>query len=231
MRLSGTVATPDRPHPARDLDLTDSASFDRQAKRADEAAARAQALGDQLQLQLERLDKEPGSPREKAAAHYTRVLLQLTRVNLLLFAAFCRETAPALFAKDAPVPLLPEIPAVDEGQRPAGIGYGNFGLCHGVKPFFEVELPGGKALRPELERLDALFTGFEERYGRSQFGAALRHNGIARFWVTFPGNVAKPPRVRPKSGSDAGGAVTPARPQRTGPSGGGAATGPTTGGG
>jgi hypothetical protein len=129
------------------------------------------------------------------------------------------------------VPQPPEIPAVDGDQRPVGIGFGNFGLCHGVKPFFEVELPGGKALRPELERLDALFSAYEERYGRSQFGAALRHNGIARFWVTFPGNVTRPPRVRPKSGSDPGGAVTPTRPQRNGPGGGGGATGPTTGGG
>ena len=152
-------------------------------------------------------------------------------MNLLTFAAWCRDIAPAQFAKNAPAPLAPEVPAVDGEQRPAGIGFSNFCLCHGVRPFFAIELPGGEALRPELEKLDQLYTTFQSRYGKSQFGYALRRNGIAQFWVTFPGIAAKLPRNRPKSENDQTGPITPRRPPREGGSSAGGSSGPTTGGG
>lgn len=231
VRVTGTSATPDRARPGRDLDLTDSANFERSAKKAEEAAQRARVLAEQLQAQLGKLGAEQANPRALAAAHYTVVLLQLTRVNLLTFAGFCREIAPQLFDKGAPAPLPPEVPSVDSDQRPVGIGYSNLCLCHGVRPFYEIELPGGPALRRELEQLDALFTAFQQRYGQSQFGLALRRNGIARFWPSFPGIAGKPPRQRPKSGSDTAGPVTPSRPTRAGPGSTGGASGPTTGGG
>lgn len=230
VRVAGTTASPDRARAGRDLDLTDSASFDRHAKRAEEAAAKAQQLGEQLQAVLDKIDAGKGSPREEAAARYTRVLLQLTKVNLVTFAAFCRDVAPHLFDRDTPVPLLPEVPGVDGEQRPVGIGYSNLTLCHGVKPFYGVELPGGAALRTELEKLDALFTAYEARYARSQYGLALRHNAIAQFWVTFPGVTAKLPRVRPKTENEPPTVTTPRRPSREGGASGGSG-GPTTGGG
>ncbi len=230
VKLTGTSAAADRARDGRDLDLTDSASFERHAKRADEAALKAQRLGEHLQEQLDRIGADQGSPREEAAARYTRVLLQLTRVNLVTFAAWCREVAPAQFEQNAPVPLPPEVPSVDREDRPGGIGYSNFCLCHGVRPFFAIDLPGGAALRAELEGLDSLYTAYQARYGKSQFGQALRRNGIAQFWVTFPGAVSKVPRVRPKTDSDPG-PVTPKRPPREGGASTGGPAGPTTGGG
>ena len=170
-------------------------------------------------------------PRALAAAHYTRVLLQLTRVNLLTFAAWCRDVAPAQFA-GGEAPLPPEVPVVDGDQRPVGIGYSTFCLCHGVRPFLAVELPGGAALRSELEQLDALFTAFDSRYGRTQFGTALRQNGIAQFWVTYPGVPPKGPRHRQKSNPESQGPISPRRPPREGGgSSSGGTSGPTTGGG
>ena len=78
--------------------------------------------------------------------------------------------------------------------------------------------------------LDSLYTAFQQKYGRSQFGYLMRRNGIARFWVTYPGVVGKIPRNRPKSTSDAPTTTTPSRPQRAAPGGSGGASGPTTGG-
>lgn len=232
VRITTSSAEPERLRPARDLDLTDTASFERHAKRAEEAAAKAQQLGEQLQQKLDRIEAGKGMARSEAAARYTRVLLQLTRVNLLTFAAWCRDVAPGLFGKDANVPVLPEVPSLDGEQRPVGIGFSNFCLCHGVRPFFAVELPGKAALRPELEALDALYTAFQARYGKSQFGYALRRNGIAQFWPTFPGINQKPPRHRPKTPHDNGGPITPKRPPREGGTGSsGGTSGPTTGGG
>ena len=157
------------------------------------------------------------------------VLLQITRVNLLMFAAWCREDAQSLFDKNAQ-PLPPEVNSVNPERRPHGVGYTNLCLCHGVRPFFDVELPGGAALRPELEKLDALFLAFQLRYGKSQFGYALRRNGLARFYPTFPGLGGKRPRHRPKSNNRPIVPITPRRPARQGGSS-GAASGPVTGGG
>jgi hypothetical protein len=230
IKVTGTSASPDRARDGRGLGLTDTANWDRNEKRAEQAAQRAKALGDALAKELDGIAAEATTPRALAAARYTVVLLQLTRVNLLGFAAWCRDVAPALFDEKAPDPLLPELPAIDDDRRPVGIGYSNFSLCHGVQPFFEVELPGGAALRPELERLDALFVAYQRDYGKSQFGYALRRNGIARFWPTFPGIAGELPRRRPKSANEPTTPITPQRPARGGGSS-GAPTGPVTGGG
>lgn len=231
IRVTGTSAEPDRARDGKDLDLQQGAGLERSRKRAEEAAAKAQQLGQQLQEQLDKIAADQGSRRSEAAARYTRVLLQLTRVNLLSFAAFCRDVAPQQLARDAAPLLPPEVPVVERDDRPAGIGFSNLCLCHGVKPFYAVELPGGAALRPELEQLDALYTAFQARYGRSQFGQALRRNGLAHFWVTFPGLAGPLPRVRPKSGNDSTPPITPRRPPREGGGSTGGTSGPTTGGG
>ncbi|MBK8096127.1 MAG: hypothetical protein IPK26_03420 [Planctomycetes bacterium] len=231
LRLTQTGAEIERIRPGRDLDLTDSASFDRHAKRAEEAAAKASQLGQQLQEKLDRIGKGQGLPRCEASAHYLRVLLQLTRVNLITFAGWCREVAPGLFGKDAVVPVVPEVSPDWGGQRPVGVGFTNLGLCHGVRPYFAVELPGKTTLPAELALLDAQYAAFMIRWGKSQFGYALRRNGIAQFWPTFPGVAGKLPRQRPKSGSDPQGPVTPKRPPREGGASTGGSSGPTTGGG
>jgi hypothetical protein len=105
-------------------------------------------------------------------------------------------------------------------------------LCHGVRPFLEVELPGGAPVRAELERFAAEFDAFMERYGHTQYGFAMHRAGIARFHFTYPGIAGNIPRRRPKSDTEEGGAITqrPTRPPRGGASSGGTA-GPQTGGG
>ncbi|MCC7398031.1 MAG: hypothetical protein IT455_13270 [Planctomycetes bacterium] len=231
VKITGTTAAGDRPRAGRDLHLTETAGFARNAKNAEQAAEKAKQLGDALAAELARIPPEQTTPRHTAAAQYTVVMLQLTRVNLLTFAGWCREDAPELFDDSSGEPLPPEVAAIDDDRRPVGIGFSNLGLCHGVKPFYAVELPGGPALRAELERLDALYLGYQARWGRSQFGYALRHNGIARFWPTFPGIAGSLPRVRPKSDNEPKGPVTPRRPPRAGGGSTGAPSGPVTGGG
>ena len=229
IKVGTTSASPERARSGRDLGLTDTASFDRNAKRAEQAAEKAEQLRDQLARQLEDIPPEATSMRALAAARYTVVMLQLTRVNLLLYAAWCRETAPAWFEARGQELPAPEIPPIDDDRRPSGVGTSHFCLCHGVKPFLAIELPGGDTVRGELARLDALFTSYQLRYGKSPFGYALRRNGIATFWPAFPGIAGKPPRQRPKTGDNPG-PVTPRRPTREGGSS-GTPTGPTTGGG
>ncbi len=229
IKISTTSASPERSKSGRDLGLLFSASFDRNAKRAEKAAEDAERLRDQLAEKIAGITPESASPRGLAAARYLVVLLQLTRVNLLLYAAWCRDIAPTLLdARGEPMPP-PEVPALDDDRRPSGIGTTRFCLCHGVRPFFDVELPGGAAVRAELEKLDGLFTAYQVRYGKSQFGYALRRNGIASFWPTFPGIAGSLPRERPKTG-DKPGPITPRRPTREGGST-GTPSGPTTGGG
>jgi len=231
VKLVGTSAQPERQKQARLLDLFSSASFARHARRAEQAAEAAGRLGAALQVDLDKIGAGQGMLRCEATAHLTRVMIQLARVNLLSFSAWCREDAPALFDKDTELPLLPELPILDTDQQPIGIGFTNLCLCHGVRPFFAVELPGGAALRPELEKLDALCTQFVARYGHSPFAFAMHKAGIAQFHATFPGIAGKPPRRRPKSSNDDAPPITSGRPVRGQPASGGTATGPTTGGG
>lgn len=231
LKVTGTSASPDRARAGRDLRLTDTANFARNAKNAEQAAEKAKQLADALAAELARIKPEETTPRYAAAAQYTVCMLQLTRVNLITFAGWCREIAPELFDAKTGEPLPPEVRAIDDDRRPVGIGFSNLGLCHGVKPFYAVELPGGAALRTELERLDALYLGYQARWGRSQFGFLLRRNGIARFWPTFPGITGPVPRVRPKTENDPKGPITPRRPSRSGAGSTGAPSGPTTGGG
>ncbi|HEX6810336.1 MAG TPA: hypothetical protein VF384_01820 [Planctomycetota bacterium] len=230
VKLVGTSAQPERQKNVRVLDLLSSASFARHAKRAEQAAEAAGKLGASVQSDLDRLEPGTGLQRCEAAAHLTRFMIQLSRVNLLTFAAWCREDAPRLFGKDAEDPALPEIPVVEGDRQPAGIGFTNLVLCHGVRPFLGVELPGGAALRPELEKLELLRLQFVARYGNTPFSFALHKAGIAEFHATFPGVTQPPPRRRPKSGEETG-PTTPSRPERGRPTTGGTTGGPTSGGG
>lgn len=229
VKVRATSASPDRVRAGRDLRLTLAGNFDRGAKRALAAANKAGKLRDQLAGAIKNLP-EGVSPRARAAAEYTLVLLQLTRVNLLTFVGFCKEWAPKWFDERDVAPLAPEVLPFDVTRNPSGIGYSNLSLCHGVRPFYNVELPGGPEFQEALRKLDAMFNGFQHRYGKSQFGYALRRNGIARFHPTFPGISKGPVRRRPKSANQPKGPITPKRPTRRG-GGSGPAGGPTTGGG
>lgn len=231
VRLQGTSASSDRQRFANPLDLFSGVSFPRHQKQAERAAESAAEIGAWLEGELARLGPEKGFERQEAGAHLTRLFLQLTRVNLISFAAWCRDVAPAQFAAEDAAAAPPELPIVQPDQRPVGIGYSNLCLCHGVAPFYEVDLPGGALLRQELEVLDALTRKFLSRYGHTQYAFALHRAGIARFHFTYPGIAGTQPRVRPKSESDTNPTTTPRinRPERGGGASTGGASGPTTG--
>jgi hypothetical protein len=231
IKLSPTSASLDRARTGRSLGLLDTASFSRHAKNAEDAAEEARQLGEALAAELASIPRERTTPRCAAAAQYTVVLLQLTRVNLITYAAWCRDMAPQLVDGRADELLAPEQPAVKEEQRVTGVSFTNLSLCHGVKPFYAVELPGGEKLRAELERLDALCVDYLSRWGKSPFGAALRQNGIARFWPAMDGGGRATTRARPKTDHQPVGPTTPRRPTRAGAGSTGAPSGPTSGGG
>ena len=234
VRLSGTSAAPDRQRGGRDLGLFASAGVARQEKRAEKAADAAAKLGQQLQRDLDQLGLAPTLRREEACARFSLVMLQLARVNLLIYAAWCRDVAPRWLDEKlvplAPEVLEPEVLEIDGPDRPVGIGYTNMSLCHGVRPYYEIELPGGARLRPELEKLDALMTAFVQRYGHTPYAFALRRMGIARFHFVYPGIAGRIPRQRPKSALDDKPVTTPRRPPRNGAGSSGGSGGPTTGG-
>jgi len=230
VRVAATSASRDRARAGRDLRLLATGNFARSAKRAEAAARKAAKMRDQLLEAIDALPQDGVSHRARATAKYLAVLLQLTQVNLLTFSGFCRDYAPEWFDVRTGEPLPPEVEPFDRDRRPMGIHYYNLSLCHGVRPFYDVELPGGEQLRQELMKLDAMFNSFQRRYGKSQFGYALRRNGIARFYPTFPGISKGPVRRRPKSSVTKKGPITPKRPTRRGGSS-GPAGGPTTGGG
>ena len=72
---------------------------------------------------------------------------------LLLFAAFCRDVAPALSGRRAADHEPPEIPYYRDDVRFTGVGFTNLSLCHGVAPFLEIYLPGGEPVREALRSL------------------------------------------------------------------------------
>lgn len=234
VRAAGTSSVkPDRARPGRLLELLGSLQFERHAARADEAAGECARVLERLDDDVARLVQDDrGLPRERAIAELTQVMLQLTKVNLRTFAGWCREVAPGLVDEDATV-SPPEIDGADRSRRPVSIWFTELSLCHGVAPFFDVDLPGGEALRGELAELDRRVAAFAERYANTPFLVAVRRAGIARFHLTYPGIAGVPP-PRPRSGSSSDdGPVTPGatRPVRTGAGSSGATTGPTTGGG
>jgi hypothetical protein len=204
---------------------------ERNAERAEATIKDCERIQAALEVQLGRADAARSSARSRAIAEYTRVMLQVTRTNLVGYVGWCKEVAPRWFDKDAPPPPPPEIPAVHGDSRNLTIGWTNRSLCHGARPFLEIELPGGERFRNELQALDALIVRFEQRYAHTPYVTALHRQGLATFHQT--GNATNLERPRPKSrnGADAGpqtgNSARPAR--RAGGSAGG--SGPATGGG
>lgn len=229
LETQGGAVRPARRRVGRDLRLFGSYGGTSAVRGAEQAAKTAAQLRDRLAARLDELG-EQGSPRSRVIGRYTAVMLQVTRVNLLAYVAWCAEI-PQRAAQDGLLP--PEQPLVAEPQRAVGIGMSPMGLCHGVRPFLELELPGGEPLRDELRQLDAMVTGFLHRHGRSPFGTALRSANLALFHPTYPGIAKGPAPKRRRGVVDDPKPVTPVRPERRAPAGGGAggAGGPTTGGG
>ncbi len=227
VKLVGTSAQPERNRPGRPVLLFDTAQFSRKAARADKAAR----VCDQI---LKRLDADITSagesrfPRQRAMAELTRFQLQVTKVNLITFASWCRDVAPT-WAEPGPDELgPPEVRAIDE-RRVRGIGFTNMSLCHGAARFLSVDLPGGERLHQELLKLDSMQRQFLERYGNTAWAHAVDRSCIARFHFPSPGAVVSRPRPRPASQSKPDPLTPTPRPKRGGASS-GTVGGPTTGG-
>lgn len=206
-------------------------ALDRNAERAEASAKDCERILAALDAELKRLDPSKGTPRARAMAEYTRVMLQLTRLNLVGYAGWCREIAPRWFAKEGESVAPPELPALRGDARNVVIGYTTRSLCHGVRPFREIELPGGERFAKELGELERMFDAYEQRYAHTPFAVALHRQGIATFHQSLPGTYVEPKRPRskssPENGPQSGG---PSRPTRTG-GGSSGGSGPATGGG
>ena len=203
--------------------------IDRNAERAESSIKELDRIVTAFEADLKRVDASKSSARSRAIADYTRLMLQVTKTNLVTYAGWCREVAPRWFDKDPEVPAPPELPGIRGEARGVTIGWTNRSLCHGAKAFLEVELPGGERLKKELGQLDALLGPYTERYAHTPYLVALHRQGIATFHQTGAvTNVAQRPKSRngPELGPSTG---APARPARTGGS--TAGTGPATGGG
>jgi hypothetical protein len=228
VKPSGNGLAPQRPRGGRTPNLFGSTSFARLGATAMKLTRDCDLIREALEAQIAAQEQTGTIPRYRAMASFTAVMLQLTKVNLVGFNGWCQEIAPGLMSPPNPPPELPEIDGVDRSRRPVGVGFSNYCLCHGVRPFFSVELPGGPAFREELRKLDSMVVAFEERYGHTPLAAGLHRSGIAHFWLSYPGIATAPPRERPKSLQDEN--ATPprgraARPGRSSRGGGGGTTG------
>ncbi|MHC4551039.1 MAG: vWA domain-containing protein [Planctomycetota bacterium] len=206
--------------------LTGSLAFARNAARAEKLARTCREVVTSLEADLARASG--GRPRYRAIAELTRVMLHVTRVNLLALAAWCRETGPAMAGKERRDLKPPELPWYAADLQFVGIAYSNLSLCHGIRPFRDVRLPGGEAFRRELDALAGVVEPFLARYAHTPYAAAVRRAGLARFSLSVRGTTV--PRKRDPSSSETDRTTTDERPDRAGPgeTGGGS---PTTGGG
>jgi len=213
--------------------LVGGLGFARMATKADALVRECDRQISWLTAELGKLDAKAGSERNRAMAEFTLAMLHVTRTNLLACGFWCREVGPALVGKADHEIQAPELDPVIDADRVVGVGYTNFCLCHGVKPFFEMRMPGGTAWDDTLKALDEVFEAYMQRWAHTPYAMALRHQSIARFQFTYRGTTAPPP-PRPRKGSDSETPTTESgnRPSRSGsPSTGSGSGSPTTGGG
>ncbi|MEY2806240.1 MAG: hypothetical protein RIR65_657 [Planctomycetota bacterium] len=200
----------------------------RNAAKAEQAAKDAQRILEALDADLAKIAPDAGAPRQRAIAEYTRVMLRLTKANLLLYAAWSRELAPRMLDEDALYEPPEVTPHIGSG-RVAGTGWNNRTLCHGVDHFHAQHLPGGDAVRAELKLLESEFDAYMARHAHGPWAVAIHRAGVAYFHLTWSG-LAVESRVRPKSkgATESNPKTGGARPARGGGSSGG--SGPRTGG-
>ncbi|MHC4848884.1 MAG: vWA domain-containing protein [Planctomycetota bacterium] len=181
-------------------------------------ARSAGAIAERLKTRIEHAD---GSARSRSIAELTYVLYRVTRVNMLICEAYCKQIAPGQFAKKRADP--PEAPFAGPDDRITGISFRNLALCHGIEPFAGVKLPGGKKLRAEVEALGPVLKEFYRRNAYTPFASALGRMGLASFYPTRLGkkgsvgprenrgsNQEPPPNTRPeRGGGTSGGSEAP----------------------
>lgn len=232
--ISGGVAKPER-HPGgaswAPL-LGNGLAFASLAGRGGKALEACDRIRAALEADLAKVKPDEGSARWRAVAEYVRLMLHVTRVNLVQYVGWCQEVGPVIAGKRLAEPALapPEAPWFADTTRMVGVSYTAWSLCHGVRPFQELYLPGGAALRDALGDLDAVYGAFMVRYGSTPFAVAAHRTSIAHFLPTVVGKTLPPPPKKPGGTTGEDSTTTPSeRPAREG--GGTAGGGATTGGG
>ena len=163
VKLTGNGLVPQRSRPGRIPNLFRPTGFARQAARAKKLTRECDLIRTSLEKKLAAQEKSRTIPRYRAMAAFTALMLQLTKVNLIGFHGWCNEIAPGIVSTTVPAFEPPEVDRVDRTRRPVGVWFSNYSLCHGVRPFFDVELPGGVLFRKELRKLDSMVRAFENR--------------------------------------------------------------------
>lgn len=208
------------------LQLYTAANAARNASKAETGAKDAERILQALDADLAKLDPNAGTPRQRAIAEFTRLMLRVTRTNLLAYAAWARELAPQ-FGKEHEYEA-PEIPWSTVEGRASAVGWLNRTLCHGAAPFLAVEVPGKDLLRPEILALQSELDGYMQKHANGPWAFAIHREGLAYFHIVPTGNVTEQ-RVRPKAktGTEAQPKTGGTRPSRGGS---GSGSGPRTGG-
>jgi len=238
LKIQGTTSKPDRNRGGRDLGFRGSLSFERHARQAQKAVADCDRIISTLEEGMAKAAEQPATmARQEAMAALTRVYLEIARVNLIGFAAWCREIAPDRVDKKKATPKPPETPWFAPGETPTRVTFTTLCLCHGARAFLKLHMPGGKTFDDALIQLDDVINAFMKKFGHTPYAVAVHRAGIARFRLDTHGG---PPRRKPsssildgpitlsggKSGKNSGRGM-PAR--AGGSSTGGTSTGPTTG--
>jgi len=226
-RAGGTLKAT-RPGWGTAAELGQTLSFDREARKADELAETCGTISARLRKSLDAVPEDVGAPRMRANAETAYGLLRITRVNLLAFAAWCREVGPVHLESSKHVPEFPESGVLGRGFRPTAVSFSGRSLCHGVRPFLRMRRPGGDAFRDEFEGLALVLDRLLTRYAHTPYAMALRRSTLARFYLVGVGPKTPPAdRERPdEEGEDT--TTGKGRPERGGPDG-GSDDGPSTG--
>lgn len=229
LELSGGGARPEKRLTGPWAALTGNGlAFASLAGRAGKALEACDRIRLALDADLGKLKPDEGSPRWRAVAEYVRLMLHVTRVNLLQFVGWCQEVGPVVSGRKPAEPPIapPETAWFADATRMVGVSYTNWSLCHGVRPYLELHLPGGPALRDALTDLDGVYRAYMVRYAGTPFAVAGHRAAIAHFLPTVQGKVLPPPPKK-TAGSTGDSPTTPSeRPTREsgGSSGGGATT-------
>ena len=228
VKRAGAALKPTRPGLGTPADLGQTLSFAREARKADKLARSCGAISARLREALDAVPETEGAPRMRANAETSYGLLRITRVNLLAYAAWCREVGPVHLERSMHAPEFPESGVLGRGFRPTGVSFSGRSLCHGVRPFLRMRWPGGDAFRDELEGLGMVLDRLLTRYAHTPYAMALRRSTLARFYLVGVGKTTPPPeRERPdEEGEDT--TTGDDRPERGGPDG-GSGDGPSTG--
>jgi len=216
-------------------------SWRKAAQEARIGAKAANRIATSLRKSIAAGDRAGGNARYRSIAELTYVMLRLTRLNLLYLDAFYKKVAPKMTAKRAPTPEPPEIAVIRRREDVTGyyLGWDTIPLCHGVRPFLDLKLPGGNALDVELRAFAVDYDSFLKRNAHTPFLVALSHMGIAEYslMVIGKGNVKgstgavrRSPTSRKKGNTDTAREREPERGEHGSGSSSGGSEAPTSGG-